>query len=1145
MREFARRNVLLLLLAVLGLAGVAGALLLREHSFPVATVSFRVLGPQAETLARVYLGERGFDLAGYSCAVAFTVDDAAKNYIHKEAGLSTLNRLAAGDVAVWRWRVRFFRELEQEEFNVEIATDGRTTGFWRVLPEDAPGADPTLDEAQAAAEAFLASGGRDLADYRLVSASTARRRARSDHFFTWENKDFKLGEVTYRVDVWLQGDRVAGFREYLKIPETWLRQSAQETNRGSVLALVGWALTYALALAMAVVCLLRLRAGGVRWRFALALALALGAVGVATGVNSLPLLMIDYPTTSTLGAYIWARLQAQAASLIPTALAVVLAGVAGDWLYAAVLRARLPLSTIASRQGIVSGEFAKGVLAGYAVAGIGLGYVTAFYAATGKLFGTWWPAEVPYRDLMSTFLPGLYPLTVGFGAAISEELLFRLFAVPFFLWLGIAAVRGRPAFLAHPHLRRIAEAAVVVVAIVAPALIWGTLHATYPQQPFYIRTLELGISGSVWALVMLRYGIVATITSHYVYNASVIGGLFFLSGSPYLSASAVVVIVLPLLLLAPALVRRLRGKESPADGLPAKPPAPPPQALRVPSLAKSTGVPCVAGRRRLLALALAGVLALVLASVWHVPRLGEAARLTLGPAEAQAKAGEYARGLGIAPEAWRSVTSFGDWSLGNQTAYLLRRLGTAETNRFLAEQLPSYVWQTRYFRPLERAEVFVRLDQNGALHSFERRLPEDAPGERLTQAEALALAERFVREQGRGEALAWELVTAVAEERKARTDHVFEWENTAGRLDEAAFRLRVGVKGGEIGEFSTYLKLPEAFERRMMKQSEADVALGLARDALSAAVLVVAVVVFVLRFRRDDIDLRFAAGAAGALLALAVLRQLNALPTLLAGYWTTVELEGYLVWRIVNIMQSLVGDAAWHFVLFGVAESLFRERFPDYAGPAGQLRAVWQSQRTALATGLFALAAAPVLWLCLASYRAAREQFASQHLVAEATVPAWLLDAAWPALGLAWDNASFAIWLALGASGITLWLWRWLRRPWAVALVWALALTILYAGRLEESQLLVVEAARWAAMVALVYLIVARFVGANLMAYGLAAYTFLAARDALFLLSQPYQPYAAHGAVALALAFAPALLLVARGLIGKTEAKMETRGDDR
>src|SRR5581483_9388440 len=129
-----------------------------------------------------------------------------------------------------------------------------------------------------------------------------------------------------------------------------------------------------------------------------------------------------------------------------------------------------------------------------------------------------------------------FVLLGGFLPAVSEEFLFRMFAIPF--------------------LRKIVRS--MALALILAGFIWGFGHSAYPQQPFFIRGAEVGIGGVALGLIMLRWGILPTLVWHYSVDAMYSAMLLLRSQSLYYKLSGAAsagIIVLPVFL---ALVAYLR-----------------------------------------------------------------------------------------------------------------------------------------------------------------------------------------------------------------------------------------------------------------------------------------------------------------------------------------------------------------------------------------------------------------------------------------------------------------------------------------------------------------------------------------------------------------------------------------------------------
>jgi membrane protease YdiL (CAAX protease family) len=158
------------------------------------------------------------------------------------------------------------------------------------------------------------------------------------------------------------------------------------------------------------------------------------------------------------------------------------------------------LSQLFSKNYFFSKSFIGAIVVGYSLGALQLGYVAAYYLFSQRFLGGWSPLESPYYNVASSFIPWIFPLTVGLSAALNEELFFRMFSISF--------------------LKKWFSSTILAVGI--PALIWGFLHSNYYVEPIYSRGIELALVGIVFGLVYLKWGVVPVILTHYVYN-SVLG----------------------------------------------------------------------------------------------------------------------------------------------------------------------------------------------------------------------------------------------------------------------------------------------------------------------------------------------------------------------------------------------------------------------------------------------------------------------------------------------------------------------------------------------------------------------------------------------------------------------------------------------
>src|SRR6185436_6631143 len=103
-------------------------------------------------------------------------------------------------------------------------------------------------------------------------------------------------------------------------------------------------------------------------------------------------------------------------------------------------------------------------------------------------------------------------------------------------------------------------------AIVVAAFIWGFGHAAYPNQPWWIRGLEVGLAGIVFGFAFLRFGIASVVICHFSVDALYTAFVLIRSPNRYYQVSGTLSAgVFVLVFIAAAIAYRLRGGFAPPE----------------------------------------------------------------------------------------------------------------------------------------------------------------------------------------------------------------------------------------------------------------------------------------------------------------------------------------------------------------------------------------------------------------------------------------------------------------------------------------------------------------------------------------------------------------------------------------------------
>ena len=950
----------LLIWILAGLIGAGVAYKYFFQAFPEASVEFKVPRLSALEQAKQFAAAQGARLDGYDSSIIFNLDDTAKTYLEREVGLEQANQTMRNDIHIWYWQTRFFRPLQKEEFDVRVDPGGEIVGYSHQLEEAARGARVERAAAQAAAESFLRDALHlDLSryDFREEEANSTERPNRRDWSFSWERRGFRAKDAPYRLNVTLAGDRVSGYDEFLKVPEAWkigyehLRSS---NNFFEYIAL----LPYAFLLGGCLYVIISLgRRGLVEWRVGLALGIFLAVLYFIMTMNQWPMDRASYDTNTPYTSFFLSQVGQAALLSVVSAFLVVLAIVPGEPLYRLSQPNKIRLDGGWKLPGIRSKEFFQANVIGICMAAGHIGYITVFYIVSRKL-GAWAPQDLNYENVVSTWLPWVYPLAIGIYAATSEEFLFRLFAVP--------------------YLHRVTKSK--FLAVVLPAFAWGFLHSNYPQEPAYIRGIEVGLIGVVAGLVMLRWGIWATLTWHYTVDAFLISTSLLRSHGAYLRISGAMVgggALIPLAIAAFFYVSRggfevdasvlnrarsLGGPRADAARESGEESAPETVSEIAPSNI-ATGYTAMSSRT-LGALVICGLLGMAIWAGAKTEAIGDFVRFQIDSKEATIRGNQALRDIKVDPAPYQHAATLTYTFDGYANEYLRRAIGVTAANRVYHEQVPSAFWTIRYFRDSQNEEFMVVLRPDGSLHSVHHTLDEKAPGANLSREEALARAEAFLRDQKQMDLAAWNLVDTNTDKKPARTDHLFEWEQKTA-LDSgsgqqgAHIRAQLQVQGDEVSGYRVFIKIPEAWRDKESRATPAQLAQTFGRLLGSCVIFVMVLVIFLRNLKHPNIERipwRRLSKWSAWMLAAAVVIFANRIPELLTNYPTTQPLMMYYAILCITLLFAVSLYMAGTVLLLGLAWFFLERAFgpgrtPSWSGMASNY------YRDALCVAIFGSAA--------------------------------------------------------------------------------------------------------------------------------------------------------------------------------------------
>jgi membrane protease YdiL (CAAX protease family) len=883
----------IVLVVLMAAASLLVAVRYFSRAFPEASINFRVNRAESLPVARQFLNAQGLPPDGYDHAAVFGYDDETKLYLERTQGLAAMNRLTSGPIRLWRWQHRWFKPKQKEELRVEVTPLGEVVGFAHELAEEATGANLEQAQARAIAEDYLGRVmKRDMSDLEFVEAVTNKRPARTDYSFSWKQKSVNLGDGSLRVSVDVDGDRVAGYEEYVKIPDQWTRDYERLRSRNDAAQTVDQVFWFLLSIAMVAVLIFRLRDRDVPLRLALTAAGVAAVLFLLEQLNEFSLAKFGYPTTDPYSSFLTIYIVRNVFEAIAVGVGIFLLVAAAEPVYREGMPNQLSLGRAFTWEGLRTKAFFIANVVGLGLTFFFFAYQAVFYLIANRL-GAWAPSDIPFTNDLNTTIPWAAVLFGGFLPAVLEEMQFRAFAIPFL----------------KKYLRN------WTLAILLSAFNWSFLHSAYPNEPFFIRGLEVGIGGIIIGFVMLRFGVIATLIWHYSVDALYTAFLLLRSPNHYLMASGALTAGIMLVPMLVALVAYWRaGAFADASALTNASEG----IQRLPREESAFEVRIAYRPLTNPRLLLAGALVLLggAAASIHTYKFGEGLKVLVTRPEAIRRANAYLSAQHVNLSGYQNVAWLEDNVSALAEKYLLQFRSVQDADRLYRQATKLALWHVRYFKTLQKEEYSVMVDpQDGQVFDVIHEVPEDAPGASLAPDQALDLGRQFVAAQGFNLA-DYDLQDSHQEKRKAREDYTLTWQAKPGNplnVGDAHYRLELDLAGDQPVSLTHYFKLPEAWERQQSERTLANDLFLMIKLLLGGAILGGALWLLVRQVRENQVRWRLTLPLATAVAVIFLASEINALDLIKRNYPSSLPMGTFNLFIAVGylIVFLAIGLGAW------------------------------------------------------------------------------------------------------------------------------------------------------------------------------------------------------------------------------------------
>lgn len=888
------------------------------QTFPIIHLSITMDLEQALDKADDITQKYNFGPSDYQYAAMFNTDTTVKTFVELEAGgKDTFVAMMDQQLYMpYTWRVRHFKEHEKNETTIIFTPDGKPYGFVETLSENSPGAQLAEAQARQIAEKDAAAHWNiDFSQYTLVETSqNLEPSGRLDHTFIYEQTDKKIGEGLYRLKIVVSGDKMSALTHFVKVPEAFNRRYAEMRSANNTIAWTAIILMFLLYF-IGGCCLGLFYLNRHRWNIIkqpAKWAVFLASLSVLVSINQLPFLWMHYHSAlSSYGFFVQILLNLFISFLGHTTILTLII-MAAEGLTRRAFGHQPQLWSLSQTDVKTSYAIFGRTFGGYLLVGFSCAFVIAFYFLSTHYLGWWSPSEMLFDpNILATYAPWFSPIAQSLNTGFIEECLFR--AIP----LAGAALLGTRFGRRNWW---------IGAAFILQAVVFGAAHANYPVQPSYARLIELLIPSFIWGAIYLRFGLITTIISHFVYDVIWFSVPIFVSQTQYSYAYKITIIFVTLLPLFYVLYARLKKgmwTELPNTALNESWQPTMTSKEKVEPIIKETESHKLTGTLQKITIGL-GIAGLI-AWIYYTPFTHDGVTITLNRQDAIATTNKYLAEKNFIPQAaWKTLPLiFAHYKLIPQIA-LQHKFIWQEGKKELYHQLVgTYLhpvhWTIRYAQfdtdIIQRAEEYKIMLYNDHVWQYYHQLPESAAGTDLSQDEARTIALAAIQEQFSIDPQELTEISATSGQLPHRKDWLFIFSNpNVYPLTIGQARLAVTIGGDQVTNIIRTIHVPEEWERtEQHKQNMLNIVL------IVLALLFMFLILFSLYItskqnRSFIFSKRLFFVLCGIILTISAIDFINSWQTVIGGFNTSLPLTNQLFQTITALiiasLMKIIGYAA-------------------------------------------------------------------------------------------------------------------------------------------------------------------------------------------------------------------------------------------